>query len=234
MYQHGIDVCVVAIMTGRAVGVQGMRLKSLAVGCLLHDIGMVFVDHAATQIRRVRQHTLLGYELLKNSDDPDILAPHIALEHHEHQDGSGEPRALLGSNTIERDRSLPPPVPTLVGEIAAVANVYDNLSSGAGGKPAMTPDAALAALQSVAGVHLNKAVVSAFLKLAPVYPRGAEILVRSGKHRNFSGIVSQVRQERLDKPVVLLTRDNHGNAITPVALDLMEETDVEIRCRGIH
>ncbi|MBI4556980.1 MAG: HD domain-containing protein, partial [Candidatus Hydrogenedentes bacterium] len=113
-YNHSIDVCVVGIMIGRAVGMTDARLKQLAVGCLLHDIGKVFVDRAANEVTQVRQHTLLGYELLKNADDPEIMAPHVALEHHERQDGNGEPRGLVGSNTIERDRALPPPIPTLI------------------------------------------------------------------------------------------------------------------------
>ncbi len=234
IYQHSIDVCITAIMIGRTVGVQESRLRPLATGCLLHDIGAVFVDPNADQRRRLRQHTLLGYELLKESDDPDILAPHIALEHHEHQDGSGEPRGLVGSNTIERKRDLPPPIPTLVGEIAAVANTFDTLSSGMWGHPPMTADAALAAIESVAGAHLNKAIVTAFVKLVPIYPRGAEIIVRSGSYRNFSGIVGKVRPNQLDKPVVLLIRDNHGNSITPVQLDLLEESDATIQCRGPH
>lgn len=234
VYQHSIDVCITAIMIGRAVGVQESRLRPLATGCLLHDIGAVFVDPNADQRRRLRQHTLLGYELLKESRDQGILAPYIALEHHEHQDGSGEPRGLVGGNTIERKRDLPPPIPTLVGEITAVANTYDTLSSGMWGHPPMTPDAALAAIESVAGTHLNKAIVTAFIKLVPVYPRGLEVIVRSGTFRNFSGIVAKIRPNQLDKPVVLLIRDNRGNSISPIELDLLEESNATIQCKGSH
>ncbi len=229
IYQHSIDVCVVSIMIGKTAGIRDHHLKPLALGSLLHDIGKVFVDPAADQRRALRQHTLLGYELLKNSDEPDLLAPHVALEHHERQDGSGEPRGLIGSNTIERNRELPPPIPTLLGEITAVANVYDNLCSGTGGKPPMSPDTALSAIRDAAGPHLNKAVVAAFFRVVPVFPRGAEILVRSGPYRNFTGIVVEVRREQLDKPLTVLTRDSHGKAIAPVELDLLKEADVVIR-----
>ncbi|MFA6243970.1 MAG: HD domain-containing protein, partial [Candidatus Hydrogenedentales bacterium] len=143
LYEHSIDVCVVAVMIGRHIGMPAHRLKQLASGCLLHDIGKVFLDKKSGDRDSIRLHTTLGYELLKNNEDPDILAPHVAYEHHEHQDGSGKPRGLVGSNTVERDRNLSSPVPTLIGEIAAVANTYDNLLNGIGVPRPLPPDQAL-------------------------------------------------------------------------------------------
>ena len=76
----------------------------------------------APEEERVRRHTQLGFEMLRHTGRADILAPRIALEHHEHQDGTGLPRGLEGSNAIARKRSAMSPVPTLIGEIAAIAN----------------------------------------------------------------------------------------------------------------
>lgn len=233
LYDHSIDVCVVAIMIGQAIGFPYARLKQLATGCLLHDIGKPFMDGSADAVSQVRQHTLLGYEVLKNTDDPDIMAPHVSLEHHERQDGSGEPRGLVGSNTIQRDRTLPPPVPALMGEIAAVADTYDNLLSGWASQPAMSPDATIQALRSMAGPHLNKAVVMSFLRVVPVYPLGTEVLVRSDEYRNFTGLVSRVNPNALDRPVIILIRDNHGEPISSIELDLTAHPDIEVRCKGV-
>jgi HD-GYP domain-containing protein (c-di-GMP phosphodiesterase class II) len=194
---------------------------------------MVFVENGATEVQRVRQHTLLGYELLRNAEAADIMSPHVALEHHEHQDGTGLPRGMRGSNAIERDRNVRPPIPTLIGEVAAVANMYDNLLHGRGGQQPLPPDEALESIRAAAGPLLNKAVVTAFLRCVPVYPVGAEILVRSEKYRNFTGVVSQVNVGQLDRPVVVLTRDNHRVPIKPVTVDLKEEQDVDIQCRGV-
>lgn len=231
LHDHAINVCVVAIMIARGVGVRDRHLKQLAVGCLLHDIGKIFLDDTITNPeRRIRQHTLLGYELLKHAES-DFLSPHIALEHHEHQDGTGLPRGTRSSNALERDRNLPPPIPTLLGEIAAVANVYDNLLHGVNGRAPLPPDEALTALRQRAGTHLNEAVVSLFMRCVPVYPVGCEIIVKSGEMANYSGIVQAVNPSQLDRPVVILTRDNHFRVITPITIDLREEQSTEIRCR---
>jgi putative nucleotidyltransferase with HDIG domain len=232
MYNHSIDVCVVAIMIARSIGLDRHQLGQLAAGCLLHDIGKLFVGEGSDSITSVRRHTLLGYELLKNSPDPEILAPHVALEHHELQNGSGQPRGLLGSNTIERDRGMKPPIPTLVGEIATVANIYDNILTGSITQPPMTPDTAVQAINSASGTHLNQAIVSAFLRLVPVYPQGIEVIVRStNEFRNFTGIVNRVNPVALDKPVILLLRDNKQNSIAPIKIDMADCEDMIIRAK---
>lgn len=231
LHDHSISVCVVSIMIGRTIGLRDRQLKQLAAGCLLHDIGKVFLDETVTDpVRQIRHHTLLGYELLKHSEG-DILAPHVALEHHEHQDGSGLPRGTRSSNVIERDRNMPPPIPTLIGEIAAVANTYDHLLNGNGTKAPLPPDEALVELQSMGGTLLNQAVVGMFLRCVPVYPVGSEVLVRTGKVANYTGVVKAVNPGLLDRPVVILTRDNHRRLIPPITLDLKEEKDLEVQCR---
>ena len=231
LHNHSIDVCIIAIMIGKAVELESDRMRQLATGCLLHDIGKLFMDKTAGEISQVRQHTLLGYELLKAGSDS--LAPNVALEHHERQDGKGQPRGLVGSNTIWRNRNQKGPVPTLVGEVAAVANVYDNLLSGTPTRPPLTPEKALQTMDDVAGTHLNSAVVRAFRRVVPVYPLGTDVLVRGDKHHNFRGIVSKINPDHLDKPVVLVTKDNRGKGIEAFELDMLTQKTLSLRAMGL-
>src|SRR5690606_22306512 len=43
MFHHSVDVCVVAVMIAKAINMPADRMRQLAVGCLLHDIGKLFV-----------------------------------------------------------------------------------------------------------------------------------------------------------------------------------------------
>ena len=233
LYEHSLDVCTVAILIGRSVGMTNIRLMQLATGCLLHDIGMVFVEDGADYNTRLRQHTLLGFELLRNSPDPDIMAPHVALEHHEHQDGTGVPRGLVGSNAVARNRDTDSPVPTLIGEIAAVANIYDNLLSGADGRAALPPDLAIAAICKGTGTLVNKEVVNAFLRVVPVYAKGMDVVVRTPPYQNFIAIVTEVNQTRLDRPCIAIIRTDKGKAVPPLEIDLSEEYE-EMKIRSIR
>src|SRR5204863_338698 len=68
------DSAAVAIAIGREVGLGGHRLRRLAVGALLHDVGMLLLDRSwlerpgrlePAETARLRQHPSLGYELLR-------------------------------------------------------------------------------------------------------------------------------------------------------------------------
>jgi len=193
----------------------------------------LFVDPAEEETRRIKHHTVLGYELLRQGDDPDILSPHVAYEHHEHQDGTGLPRGLVGSNHISRNREVSTPIPTLIGEIAAVANEYDNLLSGAHGKPSLTPDLAIESIIRGSGTRFNRDIVQAFRRVAPLYPQGTEVLLSGGNYDGCHGVVSRVNSEHLDRPRVLLLRDKTGQRIEPVEIDMVQLEETSLRIVGL-
>ncbi len=232
LFGHSLDVCVVSVMVGQCAGVSTSHMRQLATGSLLHDIGMLFVAKGLPEEVRVRQHTTLGYELLRASDDPDIMAPHVAYEHHEHQDGTGLPRGLKSSNTLKRVRTGGP-VPTLIGEICAVANVYDHLISGSGGTPKLYPDEALAEIAQMAGTVLNRDVVAMFRRVVPVYPRGMQVFCKGGPFDGYLAVVSKVKQSDLAHPTVVLVRDRLRRRITPEEQDTAAYPEMELRAAGV-
>jgi putative nucleotidyltransferase with HDIG domain len=229
LYAHSIDVCVVAIMVGRCIGLTTARMRQLATGALLHDIGKLFATPTKDAARAIRRHTVLGYELLRNVPDPDILAPHVAYQHHEHQDGTGLPRGVGGRNRIQRDHGGDGPQLALIAEAASVANAYDNLVSGMNGAPPVTPDVAVKALVEAAGKRYNREVVSAFRRVVPVYPRGAQVILRGGRWNNYLGVVCRVDQRRLDRPDVVLALDNRKRRVQPEVLCLVDHPDIHLR-----
>ena len=232
LYNHCIDVTVVAIMIARALGLPNHQVRQLAMGCMLHDIGMIFIEQHLSEKDRIRHHTLLGYELLKRSREQEILAPHVAFEHHERQDGSGLPRGLVGSNKIERNRAGKTPVPTLIGEIAAVANTYDALLSGSPSTQPLTPDKALLVIRNAAGTILNEEIVKSFLRVVPVFPLGMEIMVTDGKYKQYTGTVSAINSSHLDRPVIVLYRDAKRTVINPIEVNMVKEEDIQVRPYG--
>ncbi len=231
LFDHSLDVCVVSVMIAHTVGLSSDWLRQIAAGSLLHDIGKLFLDPSITGDRAIAQHTRLGYELLRASEQRDILTPHVAFEHHERPDGTGLPRGIQAGNRVQRDRTQQPPIPTVLGEIAAVANAYDHLLSGDGKTPGLPPDEALRALRAGAGTAFNRELVTALLRVAPVYPKGSEVIVRGEKYYRYRGVVIEINPAHLDLPVIMLLRDGTGNAISPITIDLQEEQDIVIQSR---
>lgn len=233
LYDHSIDTCVVALMIGRAIGLPTDKMRQLATGSLLHDVGKLFVAPGSDRERNIRMHTTAGYELLRRSENSEILAPYVAYEHHERQDGTGLPRGLRGSNGVRRNRAVATPIPTLVGEIAAVANAYDNLISGTWTGQPCTVDEALAEITRETGTRYNREVVMAFRRVVPVYPKGTEVVLHGDPFNGFLAVVCEVSPKRLNRPKVMLLKDAGRNWVEADTVDLVEFPAVTLKAMGL-
>ena len=239
-YQHCLDVAVTASMLGRLIGYDRETLKRLAVGCILHDIGILFANIALTERPgalageeedRVKDHTVLGYLFIRDSLKLGALPSHIAYQHHERQDGQGYPRGLTGRNKIARGAEVHVPgrIEPLA-EIAAVADLHDTLSADRPWRRRLPPDQVWQAISEAAGHHLNREIVEAFLAVLPPYPLGTQVVVTEGRWAGHGGVVARFSHDRMDTPVIRLLTAPDGRRLEPVELDLDREG---ARIRGV-
>jgi HD-GYP domain-containing protein (c-di-GMP phosphodiesterase class II) len=236
VYQHTIDVTVAAVMLGKKLGLDHFKLKDLAIGCMLHDIGYLFIDEELLDIRedlteaqleQIYDHAALGYELLRGSPRLGIIPPHLAYQHHENQDGTGYPRCLTGTNKYEEKHEKGNIL--ALAEICAVADVYDALSSPRPYRKAFPPDKVVIEMRQMAGTRLNRSLVWLFLEMIPVFPLGSMVRITKGQYQNHFGIICRIDRENLDKPVVRIMLDRFKKRIKPVEIDLKKEPDVTIQ-----
>jgi len=104
----------------------------------------------------MKEHAEHGYEILNSAQSPVLkVAAEIARSHHEKWDGNGYPRGLKGED-----------IP-LFGRIAAVADVFDALTSPRPYKKAWTVEDARQFLVDGAGTHFDPRCVEAFLDVWP-------------------------------------------------------------------
>lgn len=126
----------------------------------MHDIGKVGISDSILlkpgklteeEFEVMRSHSLIGYEVLKNSDRAILkAAATIAYEHHEKYDGSGYPRRLAGESIH------------IYGRITALADVFDALGSDRPYKKAWPLERILELLQSESGKHFDPVLVDLF------------------------------------------------------------------------
>src|SRR4051794_29268 len=130
-FQHSVDVSVLGILFGRTAGLPRDQLRELALGCLLHDLGKMYIDEAILnkpakltpkEFDEIKKHPQMGFELIRRMPVFSILPAHVAYQHHERQDGGGYPRGLAGNNRIVRSLAerMNPMRMLLIAEIAAV------------------------------------------------------------------------------------------------------------------
>ena len=224
-FQHSVDVAVVGVLLGKRMGMGRSRLRELALGCLLHDIGKVYVDQVILdkpgrltpeEFQAIQEHPRMGYELVRRMPVASLLPAHVAYQHHERQGGGGYPRGLVGDNQItdriDHER-IGPGRMLLLAEIGAVADVYSALTSDRPYRAAMAPDAVAGLITKMAGPHLNRELVQHLRRLVPSYPVGRWVEVTDGPQRGWRGVVTEVHGRDIDRPTVRLVLDERGEAV---------------------
>ena len=144
----------------RVMGLSVQQQETLLEAAPMHDIGKVGIADAIllkpgklspAEFEVMKQHAVIGYELLINNSSPLLkIAAEIAYTHHEKFDGSGYPRGLSGEE-----------IP-LFGRIVAVADVFDALTSERPYKRAWSIEDATKLLRSGSGKHFDPVCVDAF------------------------------------------------------------------------
>jgi HD-GYP domain-containing protein (c-di-GMP phosphodiesterase class II) len=238
LYHHCLDVAVTATMLGRLLGYDKKALNQLAVGCVLHDIGSIFVDTdvldkpailSEEEFRRVKDHTSLGYLFIRDTLKVGLMAAHVAYQHHERQDGTGYPRGLTSGNRAVRGAEvhLPGRI-TPFGEIAAIADFHDACSSDRPHRGRMAADTVWHMMHEAAGGHLNREMVEVFLRVLPPYPLGTMVEVTSGDWMNHRAVVAKIQADAMDRPLIRVLENPGGERIAPVDIDLQRD-DCTIR-----
>ena len=143
-------------------GKLGVDVESIRIASPMHDVGKVALpDHillrpgalTPDERREMERHTLIGYQILSGSGSALLeLGATIALTHHEKWDGSGYPHQLVG-NAIPLD-----------GQVAAVADVFDALTSDRPYRQAFPIEQAVEILRGERGRHFDPRLVDLFIE----------------------------------------------------------------------
>ena len=200
---HSVNVCILSVLVGTKLQYSDSRLRELATGALLHDVGKIVVPTAilnkpgkltAEEFAVMKEHTSRGYEILrKQHNELSYPAIHMAFQHQEKYDGSGYPRALKADEIHEFSR------------IAAIADVYDALTAERVYKRALPPHAAYEIMSNSAYTHFDTELLRIFLDQIAIYPVGSMVALTGGE----IGIVTQVSAALPTRPVVRLICDKY-------------------------
>lgn len=163
--EHTRRVAMLAVEIGEQLGLSKSRLRSLAIGGLLHDIGKLSVPEAILQkpgsldddeYAVVKLHPERGRELLNELGGFDETVGRLVLDHHERLDGSGYPRGVDGGAL------------DLATRILAVCDVYDALVSPRVYRPAWPQEDALSLLRDESDVTFDARCIEALERAVTV------------------------------------------------------------------
>ena len=193
---HSLNVTVISLLLGKAMGLDADALKALGAGALLHDIGKIELperlrwpdtQYNAAERKLYQEHVnkgiVLGSAMRLSADALAIIA-----HHHELIDGRGFPRQLAN------DKISP------LARIVALVNHYDNLCNPANPALAITPHEALSQIFAQMKRQFDAAVMTGFIRMMGVYPPGSVVELSDGR----LALVASVNSSRPLKPRIII------------------------------
>ncbi|MBT8165098.1 MAG: HD-GYP domain-containing protein [Acidimicrobiia bacterium] len=178
-FYHSVNTCLMAVATGRYLGLNQKDLVPIGAGALLHDIGKVAISPQILnypgrldreQWKEVTIHPQEGAQAIIAAGGPGHeIAATIALEHHARFDGLGYPR--LGAEAV----------PHLASRLVAVSDVYDAITTRRSYRRAETPHRALQILLQGAGGAFDPDIVKSFISLMGIFPPGSVLRLLTGE-----------------------------------------------------
>lgn len=170
LYEHTIMVTLLSVLVGKKLKLDEQRLYNLALGCLLHDIGLRYVtipyeDRDLTTVEpaemfEYKKHTILGYSALQDEKWIPQISRKMILSHHENMEGTGFPMKQKYKETECR--------------IIQACDAFDCYISGMECKR-MSVQEALNIIIGNAGKKYDKAVVDNLVSTVAKYPVGTTV-----------------------------------------------------------
>jgi len=193
---HPVNVTVISLLLGRAMGLDAASLEALGVAAFLHDVGKSELPERVRRLddsfsspeqRLYQEHVAEGVRLAKLMN-LSSAATQVIAQHHELVDGSGFPLQLkLDAITVG-------------GRILALVNRYDGLCNPSKPSAAMTPHEAMSLIFAQQKTRFDGLALSSFIRMMGVYPPGSVVQLNDERH----AIVVSVNSGRPLKPRLLV------------------------------
>jgi putative nucleotidyltransferase with HDIG domain len=217
-YMHSMTVGVLMITFGKHLGFDKETLEKIGIGAMLHDIGKMNVPQELLlsdtklnddEYELMKQHVVHSRTILEKTEGIPETSIQIAAQHHERIDGSGYPKGLKGDE-ISR-----------LGKAAAIADVYDAMTSKRKYQPKYEPTEVLRKLFEWSEHSYDKQMVQQFIRCVGIYPVGTLVRLESG----MLAVVLVHGEENLLQPTVKIVYDaNKNRYVKTKIIDLSKDS----------
>lgn len=221
-FEHSVNVCVLALMTGITMGYDREQLGILGVGALLHDLGKIKVPLeilnkpgtlTPEEFAILKEHPVHGCRMISEARVLGDIPAIIAYQHHELVNGTGYPQAITGCQFHE------------LAQVTAIADKYDALTATRVYKAAFPAHEAYEMCASSAGLWFDERVVKAFIKNIAAYPPGVRVLL---SNQMTAVVLKTPRGWTVSPEVRVIADENHRPLSEPFDIDLRTRPDLHI------
>jgi len=215
-FMHSVSVGVLMISFCKTVGYDRNKMNQVGMGAILHDIGKMKVPQDILnksdtlndeEFELMKDHVVQSRKILEEIGDVPVPAMAVAAQHHERWDGSGYPDGIKGEEI------------SVYGQMAAVVDVYDAITSNRIYHKRIEPAEALKKIYEWKGTQFSEEMVQNYIKCVGIYPIGTLVRTESG----FLGvIIEQALTNTLRPRVRLIFNIKKEIFINPKDIDLTD------------
>lgn len=216
---HSLNMMMLSSVLARDMGYNMLDIRMLAVGCVLHDIGKLFVPieiiRKAEKLTDeeygiIRTHAIKGYDFLKRYTELPFATRNISLCHHERIDGLGYPNGLKGDQIHNFSK------------IASISDVFDALVSDRPYRRAIPIHEAREYILGADG-QFDLNAIMAFANSINPFPKDAFVRLSDGRE----GSVYEINQNLHTRPKIKILGER-GKKVKPYIMDLTDNNNIVI------
>ena len=222
VFSHSVNTAILSIKTALKMNLNRRRIRDLALGTMLHDLGKIKVPSSILdkegeltehEYEKVQKHVEYGYEWFKDEFELSSLVKYIVRYHHEKNDGSGYPEGKKEDDLHD------------VAKVVSVCDVFDALTSDRPFRTRWSNNKALDYIVSHGGVTFDREVVKSFKDVVALYPIGTKVTLNDGRQ----ALVSEHNDYFPERPVVKVIEDQQGDELeNPEVINLLDANDLVV------
>jgi HD-GYP domain-containing protein (c-di-GMP phosphodiesterase class II) len=223
-FMHSVNTSVLTVLCASGVGkFTSMELRDMAMGAMMADIGKAHIPIEIVQKKgrltpdefaQMKKHVNIGYEILLHKSKMKPLVASVALQHHEYYNGSGYPNNLAGDKIH------------IFSRYAALADVYDSLTSDRSYKRRLPPLVGIEYLKLGSGTHFDPECLNHFIAHIAPYPAATTVLLNTGE----TAVVVKNDIKNIARPIVRILSTPDGKPLDkPYEINLAEKPEYSIK-----
>ncbi len=211
-YTHCVNTAFYSMLIAKWLKLSDYEINKAIQSGLLHDIGKSKIPNeilcktgalTKEEYEVIKQHTILGYQMVEDIDDIHIDIKSAILLHHERIDGSGYP-FHASSHSM-----------SLFSRIVAVADVFDAMTSDRVYKKRKTPFEAFEMFQVIGIGMFDSRILRALLNNLSAYLVGSNVKLSDSK-------IGEIVYVPLQNPACPIVKVSSGY------LDISQENVIQI------
>jgi len=218
-FEHSVSVAVFMLSFGRELNLDRQVVRDIGIGGLLHDIGKTRIPIeilnkpgrlTEEEYAIMKEHVAYGRRLVAGRQNLSPTSLAVLGEHHERFDGSGYPEGLKGEEI------------SLYGQMAAIVDVYDAVTTDRSYHQGEPPTQVLKLLLGLGRNHFKLPLVHHFIRCVGIYPVGSLVQL----HNGLLALVTEQGRRDLMHPKVRVIYDIRARSrVPPEAVDLATPPD---------